>query len=65
MKLLLIWLHGLFLLFILHWNEVLSIGLQELIVLQVSVLILLEVGIVTQVGNVISLNVFTFFLQVL
>ena len=63
-KLLLIWLHGL-LLFILHWNEVLRMGLQELIVLQISVVILLKVSIITQVGNVISLDVFTFLLQVL
>ena len=66
--LLLIWNHGLII--IIHLNEVINSGIQELIVLQVSVLhvsviILLIVIIITQVYRIISLNVLTFSFQVL
>ena len=60
---LLIWNHGLLL--VIHWNEVTTIGLQELVVLQISVFILLIVIIITQEHSIISLNVFIFILQVL
>ena len=65
MKLLLLWLHGLLFLFVPHWNEVIGMGLQKLVVLHISVGILLEVSIITQKGGVISLEVVTFLLQVL
>ena len=61
--LLLIWNHWLFC--ILHWNEVVHSGIQELIVLQLSVIILLIVIIITQVYSIISLDVFTFLFHIL
>ena len=61
--LLLIWNHGLLL--IINRDEVICIGLQELVVLQISVFILLIVIIITQEDSIISLNVFTFLLKVL